>query len=71
MTSNQVSYKIPSERANPLYRNSHSVNEKAQIKNSGYSQNHAYLDGNGWKPLPILKAENIASEYRNRFNPEQ
>mgnify|MGYP006872381303 CR=1 FL=1 len=56
---------------NPLYRNSQSVGRKPQNLTSGYSQNHAYLDGNGWKPHPILNPHNIASEYRNRFNPEQ
>ena len=35
---------------------------------SGYAQNHAYLDGTGWKPHPILSPKNFASEYRNRFN---
>ena len=44
---------------------------KHHNKTSGYSQNHAYLDGTGWNPERILKANNISSEYRNRFNPEK
>ena len=44
---------------------------KHQQKTSGFSQNHDYLDGTGWKPEQILTANNISSEYRNRFNPEK
>lgn len=43
---------------------------KMKTKTSGYQQNRAYWDGNGWNPNPILKPENITSEYRDRFNPE-
>lgn len=54
-----------------MYRNSQSVGRKEENLKSGYAQNHAYLDGTGWKPHPILSPKNFASEYRNRFNPEQ
>ena len=43
---------------------------KHHNKTSGFSQNHAYLDGTGWKPEKILNPNNVSSEYRNRFNPE-
>ena len=56
-----------------MYRESdkNSLSCKPHNKTSGYQQNHAYLDGHGWKPNSILKPENAGSEYRNRFNPEK
>ena len=54
-----------------MFRDTKVVGEKQINLNSGFSQNHAYLDGHGWKPHPILTPQNIATEYRNRFNPEQ
>lgn len=66
-----MSYPDPNQQPSPLFRNSQSVGRKPQNLTSGYSQNHAYLDGTGWKPETILNPKNIASEYRDRFNPEQ
>jgi hypothetical protein len=50
--------------------------QKHFTKTSGFSQNHAYLDGTGWNPHPILNGndmleylgDNNRSEYRDRFN---
>jgi hypothetical protein len=38
------------------------------IKGSGYATNFAFMDGNGWKPNPILNGDNNRSEYRDRLN---
>jgi hypothetical protein len=31
------------------------------IKRSGFGVNRDYMDGNGWKPLPVLNPKNIGS----------
>ena len=43
---------------------------KQNSRRSGFSANHSYLDGQGWKPDPILNGDNHRSEYRDRFNPK-
>ena len=35
--------------------------KKMSAMSSGFSTNRAYLDGTGWNPEKILKAENISS----------
>ena len=54
----------------PTYRETDKTiqTEKADTKRSGFSANHSYLDGQGWKPDPILMGDNFRSEYRDRFN---
>jgi len=32
-----------------------------KTKTSGYQQNRAYWDGNGWNPNPILSPKNVSS----------
>lgn len=68
-----MTYEDPRNVPNPLYRESDKNCEGKLLKNkqSGYQQNAAFWDGTGWKPHPILNATNIATEYRNRFNPER
>jgi hypothetical protein len=41
---------------NPTFRETgvHLQTQKQDTKTSGFSQNHAYLDGTGWNPHPIL-----------------
>jgi len=41
---------------------------KPPTKGSGFATNHAFLDGTGWKPHPILYGDNHRSEYRDRLN---
>lgn len=64
------SFKAPGALLNPTYRQTDKWLEtkKAESKGSGYSTNHAYLDGKGWHPDPILKGDNHRSEYRDRLN---
>lgn len=42
--------------------------QKADTKGSGFGTNHSYLDGQGWKPDPILRGDNHRTEYRDRLN---
>lgn len=56
-----MTYKDPNQVKNPMYREGYALANKHDNKTSGYSQNHAYLDGTGWNPNPILKANNIGS----------
>lgn len=58
---------------NPTYKDTDKLLQTDQLhtKTSGYQQNRAYWDGKGWNPHPILNGKNNASEYRDRFNPEE
>ena len=69
-STTKATYLCPDKQVNPLFRNSNKneLTTKMSTKTSGYQQNRAYWDGQGWKPDPILTAQNIGSEYRDRFN---
>ena len=60
----------PKETTNPTFRQTDKwlQTTKAQTKGSGFATNHAYLDGQGWKPDPVLRGDNHRSEYRDRHN---
>ena len=70
-------HKDPSLYINPTFKPTEKLLQttKLQTKQSGFQQNHAYQDGKGWIPDPVLHG-NIGddlgtregTEYRDRFN---
>lgn len=66
-------YKPPQELQDPTFRETDKRLQADALTNktSGYQQNRAYWDGNGWNPHPVLAPALASSEYRDRFNPER
>lgn len=63
-------FKNPGALLSPTYRPTEKwlQTQSPATKSSGFATNHAYMDGKGWKPDPILKGDNTRTEYRDRFN---
>ena len=69
-STTHASFHNPGSLPNPTFRQTGKSlqTHQAFTKGSGYSTNHAYLDGKGWKPDAVLRGDNHRSEYRDRFN---
>jgi hypothetical protein len=64
------SFQPPKNLLDPTFRHTDKNLQTQQppTKTSGFATNHSYLDGQGWKPDPVLRGDNHRSEYRDRFN---
>jgi hypothetical protein len=71
VSTTKDTYKPPKELLDPTFRETDKKLQGIALKNktSGYQQNRAFWDGNGWNPHPILSPAKVSSEYRDRFNP--
>ncbi len=72
MSVTKSTYLDPNEHVHPCFRPTDKDlhGSKLATKTSGYQQNRAFWDGQGWIPEKILHPQNVSSEYRDRFNPE-
>ena len=62
-TTTHETFQNPKAHLNPTYRSTDKFlqTHKPDTKGSGFSTNHAYLDGQGWKPDAVLKGDNHRS----------
>ena len=72
VSTTKETYVHPEQNGCPTHRETDKnvQTTKMSTKTSGWQQNRAYWDGQGWKPNPVLNPANLTSEYRDRHNPE-